>query len=96
MQKTEKILGNSHEIINAGITGYGTPQETAFLSLEGLKYNPRLVILGFMLNDVPTNYLNENIFSFHGEKLAKNEKPEYRFSVQKKTISNSWLLLFQS
>jgi len=41
------------EVINAGVTGYGTDQELLFFQQEGHKYEPDLVILTFCtINDV--------------------------------------------
>jgi len=44
------------EVINAGVTGYGTDQELLFFSQEGYKYTPDLVMLTFCtINDVMDN-----------------------------------------
>lgn len=44
------------EVINAGITGYGTDQELLFFGQEGYKYAPDLVMLTFCtINDVMDN-----------------------------------------
>ena len=40
------------EAINAGVGGYSPWQERLFLADEGLRYEPDLVVLGFVLNDV--------------------------------------------
>ncbi len=38
-------------VINAGVYGYNTQQESLFFKKELLKYNPNLVIIGFVSND---------------------------------------------
>jgi lysophospholipase L1-like esterase len=48
----EQELALDIETINAGVNGYSSWQELAYLEREGLKYAPDLVILGFVLNDV--------------------------------------------
>ena len=53
------------EVINAGVGGYGTDQELIFLTREGWKYDPDLVIVAFTIdNDVHDNmskgYCKEN------------------------------------
>ena len=71
---------SKYEIINAGVTGWNTAQELAFLETEGLNYNPNMVLLGIMSNDIPTNYLDKNIFLLENGKLVKNY-PSYKFSL---------------
>ena len=41
------------EVINAGVSGYGLPEEYLVLKEDGLALSPDLVVLGFCLNDVP-------------------------------------------
>ncbi|MCP4608360.1 MAG: hypothetical protein GY845_06565 [Planctomycetes bacterium] len=48
----ENDLGRDIETINSGVGGYATSQEYLYLSREGIKYNPDLVVLAFILNDV--------------------------------------------
>jgi len=43
------------ELINLGVSGYGTGQEYVNLQKEGLKYEPDIVLLIFMPNDVRNN-----------------------------------------
>jgi len=40
------------EVINAGVTGWGTIQEKKYLLREGNKYDPDIIIVGFYLNDI--------------------------------------------
>lgn len=44
------------EVINLGVSGYGTAQEYLTLEKEGIKYSPDRVIMIFALNDVRNNY----------------------------------------
>ncbi len=44
------------EVLNLGVSGYGTIQEYLYLIEEGLRYEPDLVLLGFYaVNDVDNN-----------------------------------------
>lgn len=54
----QRILGNDRfEVINLSVAAYSTVQEYLWLTEEGLKYKPDLVLLGFAPgNDVQTNY----------------------------------------
>ena len=58
--KFEKT-GSYIEVLNSGVSGWGTDQEYLFLVDEGLKYAPDLVVLAFfVLND-----LDNNVSSMH-------------------------------
>jgi lysophospholipase L1-like esterase len=48
----ENDLGYNIETVNSGVGGYSTSQEYLYLQQEGIKYNPDLVVLAFVLNDV--------------------------------------------
>jgi hypothetical protein len=50
------ITSRKIETINAGVDGYSPWQYYGFLSDEGIKYNPDLVIVGFFLNDVTEQF----------------------------------------
>jgi lysophospholipase L1-like esterase len=44
--------GDAVETVNAGVDGYSPWQERLFLEREGLRYDPDLVVVTFVLNDV--------------------------------------------
>ena len=50
-ERLEKMLGKGFEVINAGVSGYGTDQELLYLEKEGLKYNPDVILVAFASND---------------------------------------------
>ena len=45
------------QCINAGVDGYSSWQESIYLEREGINYNPDLVVIGFVLNDVTERFL---------------------------------------
>jgi hypothetical protein len=47
--------GQKAEVINAGVSGFSTAEELAFLENEGVKYQPDIVVLGFYANDYVDN-----------------------------------------
>jgi lysophospholipase L1-like esterase len=47
----QDFLGSRYEVINLGMSGLNTPQEVHLLETEGLKYEPDVVVLNFVLND---------------------------------------------
>lgn len=69
-----RVLDDSIETLNAGVDGYSPWQECAYLTSEGLRYEPDLVVVSFVLNDVTekgwldgwqlqsTRHSNESLF----------------------------------
>ncbi|MBN2406606.1 MAG: hypothetical protein JXJ19_02815 [Elusimicrobia bacterium] len=57
----EKILkderGLDIQAVNSGVGGYSPWQEYIYLQKEGLKYDPDLVVLTFVLNDVTEKFI---------------------------------------
>jgi lysophospholipase L1-like esterase len=51
-ESLERALGRRVETVNGAVNGYSTWQEVAWLEREGLRYQPDLVVLAFVLNDV--------------------------------------------
>ncbi len=51
----EERLGPGVEVINLGVPGYGTDQQLWMLEREGWRYEPDLVLLCFLMNDIPSN-----------------------------------------
>jgi len=56
-----------YEVMNFGVEGYGTFQELEMLKTKGLKYNPDLIILNYVLNDPEPGeyYFKETFFMRH-------------------------------
>jgi hypothetical protein len=53
----ERLLDNS-EVLNLGVHGYGTDQQLLRLRIDGLKYRPDFVILGYYEDDISRNRLS--------------------------------------
>jgi len=49
----DRFPGRRFEVMNAGVSGYGLPEEYTVLKEDGLRLDPDLVVIGFCLNDVP-------------------------------------------
>ena len=48
--------GSGHyEVLNGGVSGWGTDQEYLFLKEEGFRYRPDIVVLAFFIVNDPTN-----------------------------------------
>jgi hypothetical protein len=54
----EGLIPNT-EVINLGVSAYGTDQQLLVLETKGLKYHPDLVILGFYKGDI---FRNDDLF----------------------------------
>lgn len=71
----EKNLSRTRpaEVINMGVSGYGTSEELIQLREVALKYDPDLVILGYFPND-PYNITVSKLFKVEEGKLTKDEE----------------------
>lgn len=56
-----KAQGLDAEVLNTGVSGFGTAEELVFLENEGFKYRPNVVVLGFFGNDFNDN-MKEGLF----------------------------------
>jgi lysophospholipase L1-like esterase len=81
------------EVINLGVNAYGTDQELRMLELEGLRYQPDVVLLtAFLLNDLE-DIRYERRFSFprpHYEMEGgglRLVRPEFTWDVRVRTAS---------
>jgi hypothetical protein len=61
--RLEQALGPGVEVVNAGVSGWGTDQEFLYLCRAGFALHPDVVVLGFcMLNDVLNDMLPHELF----------------------------------
>jgi lysophospholipase L1-like esterase len=58
VEEIEESIGVRYETINAGVPGYTTYQEKEFLETYGYDFQPDVVFLGFVLNDLFQPYLH--------------------------------------
>lgn len=70
------------EVINFGIHGYGHDQMLIYLKEEGIKYNPDIVILGYLYGDGIRNMLD---FYYYA-------KPKFELEKDKLKLTNSPVL----
>ena len=79
--------GKRFEVINLGVSGFGTAQEYLALKYYGLKYNPDLVILAFFIgNDVSDNSFDFLVNPYRPYFLLNNgelEEIPFRMFVKK-------------
>ncbi|MGH9895535.1 MAG: GDSL-type esterase/lipase family protein, partial [bacterium] len=64
--------GLKAEVLNAGVSGFSTAEELAFLENEGYKYEPDVVVLGFYANDFEDN-LRAGLFTQERGQLVERK-----------------------
>jgi len=67
------LLSRPVEVINAGVSRYGTDNSLLFLESEGLIYEPEIVIYAFYPNDVTDNIHND-LFELVDNQLIRHRK----------------------
>jgi len=65
--------GISAEVLNTGISGFGTAEQLVFLENEGMRYQPDIVIVGFYANDLEDN-LKSGLYSLQEGNLVAEKK----------------------
>ena len=64
--------GISAEVINAGISGFGTGEALVYIENEAVNYQPDAIVLGFFANDYDDN-LKSDLFRVVGTELVTNK-----------------------
>ena len=77
----ETLLQGKAEVINTGVNGYGTDQEFLFLKSEGFKYEPDLVMVTFVPNDIENNLLDF-------DRGGAGRKPKFLFNNDTLQLNN--------
>jgi lysophospholipase L1-like esterase len=55
LEKSLRQRGIRAEVLNTGISGFGTAEELAYLENEGVRYSPDVVVVAFFANDYSDN-----------------------------------------
>ncbi len=58
LENTFKQKKQPWEVINTGVSGWGTDQQYLFFQSEGFQYEPDIVVVAFYLGNDPTNNTN--------------------------------------
>ncbi|MEE9573578.1 MAG: hypothetical protein V3W20_11055 [Candidatus Neomarinimicrobiota bacterium] len=74
----QEIIPNA-EVMNLGMHGYGHDQMLIFLKEEGIKYNPDIIILGYIHYNMRRNMLNFRDYA--KPKFELNRKEELRLTA---------------
>ena len=54
-----------YQVINTGVSGWGTDQEYLYFADEGVKYSPDIVVLAFYLGNDPDNCVHSIQYGLH-------------------------------
>ena len=88
-ERLEPRLGVRVETVNSAVEGWSPWQQLAYLRREGLRYQPDLVLVGFVLNDV-TEKLSLARFggSDEGFQLARSARSRLDFWLSHSAIAS--------
>ncbi len=91
----ERLPDVSLRVINGGVNAYSTREELMFLRKKGMTYEPDVVIVGFVLNDVwqlaSRYYLNR-----FGKRITQSSRSNIRWIDILEPIHRSHLVRFVS
>jgi hypothetical protein len=71
----ESSSGRRWEVINAGVNGYNTEQEAIYFRIEGLRYEPDIVIVTYLENDIES-IIDPNIVTWRRYPAWPSSLPE--------------------
>ena len=66
-------LGQPTEVLNCGISGFGTAEELAFFENEGVNYAPDVVVLAWFAND-PDDNVKSGLFAVRDGRLVETSR----------------------
>jgi len=94
LERRLREKGFDAQVLNTGVSGFGTAEELMFLEHEGMKYHPDAVVLAFFENDFDDNIVSGLYELKNGNLLVK--KTNYTPGVEAIAIMNavpgaSWL-----
>ncbi len=91
--------GTPAEVINAGVSGWGTDDELRYLTEYGLAYHPDLVLVAITLHNDISDNLRQQWHTTQNGVLVERERRPYSFFrykvIQLKAIVASRLQLYQ-
>jgi lysophospholipase L1-like esterase len=70
LERELNARGYRTEVLNAGVSGYGTAEEYLYLKRELLKYEPDVVLVAFYSNDIADN-VRTNLFRLERDRLVE-------------------------
>jgi len=90
LEKKLNALNNgiNYEVLNFGVPGYNTIEEVEMYKNKGVKYNPDMIIIGFVHNDAENRTRMEELFD-EIWKEYENDTDKIKLSEQEREIEIS-------
>ena len=88
LERRLRALGQPAEVLNCGVSGFGTAEQLAFFENEGVKYQPDVVVLAWFTNDADDS-VKTGLFAVRDGKLVE-EKHEHQPGVAVLDAINRW------
>jgi hypothetical protein len=73
MERHLRFHGLRVEVLNTGISGFGTAEQLAFLEAEGVRYHPDMIVLGFFANDYE-DAVRSKLFTVENGRLVSQSR----------------------
>jgi hypothetical protein len=73
LEQSLRQRGVRAEVLNAGVSGFGTAEELAYLENEGMRYAPDVIVVAFFANDYSDN-VRSGLYHLVDGKLAVASK----------------------
>jgi len=73
LERELRARGRAVEVLNAGVSGYGTAEEVIYLERELLRYDPDVVLISYFVNDLDDN-IRADLFKLQGDRLVEVHK----------------------
>jgi hypothetical protein len=87
LERHLRAEGLDVQILNTGISGFGTAEELMFLEHEGMKYSPDAIVVAFFGNDFDDN-VNSGLFELKNGKLTV-QRTSYMPGVKPIAVMNA-------
>jgi lysophospholipase L1-like esterase len=79
------------EVINLGVSGYGTDQELILLRQEAVRYNPDLIVVVVMDNDFDTNVRKELFLGYNKPAFELSDDGDLHLTNTPVPVQSIWV-----
>lgn len=73
IERLLKKQGRNVQVLNAGVSGFGTAEELVYLEHEGLRFQPDIVVMGFYASDLADN-VRSGLFALEGDNVVEKSR----------------------
>ena len=95
LERSLRAGGLKPEIVNAGVSGFGTAEQLVYLAQEGMKYDPDAVVLGFFKNDFQDN-VKADLYRTENDRLVPGNRAYVPGVRALEVINSIWLFRWLS